>query len=138
MSPSLVAKTIAFDLTCLHTRHANSSSLSSFGVGARFVATCHLYASLATLAVFGVAFVLRATHERSPLGIAVDDVGPNAYYTNYAGGQLMRVKKDGAGQPEAVLSNLAHPAFLVSDANSLYFTVFGSGVADGMVMRLAK
>ncbi len=42
---------------------------------ARFVATCHLSASLATIVVFAVAFALRANHERSPLGIAVTVLG---------------------------------------------------------------
>ena len=82
--------------------------------------------------------IVLANKQGNTLGITADDPGLYVYYTNYGDGQLMRVKKSGLGQPEVVLSNLVHPAFLMSDANNLFFTVFGTGQGDGMVMRLAR
>ena len=56
---------------------------------ARFVATCHLYASLGTIAIFAAAFALRATHERSPAGIAVTIVGAlGLLFGGYFGSEL--------------------------------------------------
>ncbi len=82
--------------------------------------------------------LLLAKSQDGPLGITTDDTGAYVYFTNYGAGTLMRVTKDGLGTPEVVLSNLLHPSFLTSDATTLFFTVFGTGQADGMVMRVAK
>ncbi len=72
------------------------------------------------------------------LGVTVDGPGSYVYFTNYAKGQLLRVKKDGSSPAEIILAKLDHPAFLASDLNTLYFTTFGSGHGDGALMRLAK
>lgn len=82
--------------------------------------------------------IVLATKQGGPLGIAIDNPGSFVYFTNYADGALMRVKKDGSGQAAVVLAGLTHPAFIASDATSLYFTIFGTGRGDGAVMRLAK
>lgn len=56
---------------------------------ARFVASCHLFASLATVAVFAIAFALRENNERSPLGIAVTILGAlGLLFGGYFGSEL--------------------------------------------------
>ncbi len=79
-----------------------------------------------------------AKSQDHPLGVTIDHATNYVYYTLYDGGSLKRVRKDGTGDPQVVLSGLDHPAFLVSDATTLYFTNFGSGSADGTLMRIAK
>ena len=79
-----------------------------------------------------------ASGQGAPLGIAFDDSGNYVHYTTYASGMLMRVRKDGVGGPQIVLSGLDHPAFLASDATTLYFTIFASGSGDGKLLRVAK
>ena len=81
---------------------------------------------------------LLASGQGAPLGIAFDDSGDYVHYTTFATGMVMRVRKDGVGGPHVVLSGLDHPAFLASDATTLYFTIFASGAGDGKLLRVAK
>jgi hypothetical protein len=88
----------------------------------------------------GVAPAVLASGVGAPLGITTADAWPYVYFTAYADGTLMRVRKDGSQAPEVVLRDLAHPALLTSDGAFLYFTVFGADGAstDGAVMRLPR
>jgi hypothetical protein len=101
-----------------------------------FAASGTVY-SLPKNATLGTAPTVIASAQNGPLGIAIDDPGNYVYFTTYGDGKLMRMRKDGSSLTP-ILTGLDHPAFLVSDTTTLYFTNFGSGHGDGTLMRIAK
>jgi hypothetical protein len=79
----------------------------------------------------GTGPAVMANNQSSPGALTV--VQGMLYWTNYEGGQLMRVPSDG-GTAELVASGLNHPRALATDDNRVFWVNEGTDGGNGSVM----